>query len=209
MRWVRSERLLGGFLGSLALWALGLSQVQADIITQNQSVTNNGNGTYTWAYTANTALDQTVTKGDYFSILDFKGFTGAHSEPAGWTFSSSFVGPVPQYISVKDDPTLANMTWTYTGTGGLTGPVNLGQFTADSTIGAVGPGTFVGVGTRTDGLLANTKIANFGTESVPLVTTSPVPAGSEIPEPTALAVLGVGLPVALGVWLRRRRKATA
>lgn len=205
MRRVRSVRLLGGFLGTLGLWALGAGQVQADIITQYQSSTLNGKGAYTWSYTANTALDQTVTKGDYFSIVDFQGFTGAHTEPAGWTFSSSPIGPSPQFISVKDDPTIANLTWTYTGTGGLTGPVNLGQFTADSTIGTKGPGTFVGIGTRTDGLLANTKIANFGTESIPVATSSPVPAGSEIPEPTALAVLGVGLPVALGLWMRRRK----
>lgn len=202
-------RLLTGFLASSALVALGASHLRADVIPQLQSVNSAAGGAFTWSYDATTTSSQSVNQGDYFAIMDFKGFTGAHSEPDGWTFSTSLSGPTPTGLIVKDDPTASNLIWTYTGTGSSGPLADLGQFSANSTIGTQGLGTFEALATRTDGINAGSKISNVGPGTVPVSLTPPIPAGGEVPEPTALAVLGLGMPVALGFWLRRKRMAVA
>jgi hypothetical protein len=187
------------------LLALAGGQARADIITQLANVTGSA-GAYNWNYTANVTSNQTAQTGDYFEIRDFNGYNGVHSEPAGWTFVTAMVGPLPTGLLSPDDPTVPDLIWKYTGSSaqGSGGPIGLGTFTAGSTIGTEGIGTFVAQGTRQSGLDAGTKIANIGQELVPFAP--PIPAGGDaVPEPSTLALLGVGLPLALVIARHRHR----
>jgi hypothetical protein len=187
----RRARLLVGVLGGLGFFTLAAGSARADIIAHFGSVTGT-TGNFTWNYTANATSDAAVQTGDYFEIVDFKGFNGTHSQPTGWTFVSSTSGPTPGGISFNDDPAVTNLVWEYTGSSPLTGAMNLGSFTAGSSMNAITTGPMVAQSTVSDGGAAGAKIANLTSTSVPGGIS---PSDTAVPEPTTLALLVVGLPV--------------
>jgi hypothetical protein len=206
---IRTTRLLAGVLGAFGLLVLGTVRTEADVITHLNSVQSVPGG-FNWNYAPNVTVDQKVSPGDYFVIQDFQGYNGTHSEPAGWTLVTPSIGPTPTGVMTKDDPTIPDLVWKYDGTGSapsIAGPASLGQFTAGSTIGAKALGWFVSQGTRSTGVDAGTKISNIGQENIPF--SAPAPAGSEVPEPTTLALFGIGLPLAIAAGRRRRRTMSA
>ena len=104
-------------LSVVALIALvGAPSLRADIIPTFTG-TSPGSGTNTvWNYTINITTYQQVTTGDFFTIYDFGPFVlGSNTQPAGWTFSSSLSASAPPNTSPPNDPTLADLIWTYTG----------------------------------------------------------------------------------------------
>src|SRR4029077_17517763 len=102
-------------LGVLAVGASILA-ARADIIPTLSSVAPAVGG-FTWNYSSNVTVDQTVNAGDFFTIYDFGPFSlGSNTQPVGWTFSSSLVGATPPFVSPTDNPSILNLTWTYTGT---------------------------------------------------------------------------------------------
>src|SRR5207248_2753531 len=92
-----------------------------------------------------TAANGSATGGavfsDYFTVYDFNGYNGTHTEPGGWALSvlggnlgstPGSVVPVP-----ADSATLPNLTWYRTGTSTINGPVaNISGFSAGTTIGS-------------------------------------------------------------------------
>ncbi len=149
------------------------------------------NPNFNWSYTAAVHELQRVEAGDWFTIYDFFGFTGTHTEPAGWVFTSANVGLTPGDVIPVDNPGLPNLTWMYQGNT-ILGPMNLGNFTAVSTSGSVvALGSFSSRATKNvPGLPANgTKVSNVGSVPVP---------GPVIPEPSTMALSGLGL-LGLGV----------
>lgn len=176
------------------------SSVRGDIIPSFAG-TSPGTGTNTvWNYTINITSDQQVTTGDFFTIYDFGPFVmGSNLQPTGWTFSSSLVTTPPTGTNPPDNPTLQNLTWTYTGTTMIPTGTHLGNFSvavATPQFNGAPPtrgGYFAAMATRNDG--GGSKINNVG--QVPV----PVP----IPEPTTLSLLALA---GLGSALRaiRRRK---
>ncbi len=188
-------------LSIVALIALiGVAALRADIIPSFAG-TSPGSGTNTvWNYSINITSDQQVTTGDFFTIYDFGPFIlGSNTQPSGWTFSSSLSTPPPAGTNPPDNPTLANLTWTYTGSATIPTGTNLGGFSvtqATSLFQEVPPtknGYFAAQGTRISS--QGTKINNVG--QIPV----PVP----IPEPTTLSLLALA---GAGSALRaiRRRK---
>lgn len=167
-----------------------ISMARADIIP-SFAFTSAGPGTSTvWNYSINITSDQQVTAGDFFTIYDFGPFiAGSNVQPTGWTFSSSLVTPPPSNTNPPDNPTLENLTWTYTGSTTIPTGTHLGPFAVTQAtsmfqeVPTTRNGFFAAQATRNDG--SNTKINNVG--QVPV----PVP----IPEPTTLSLLalaGVG-----------------
>jgi hypothetical protein len=178
----------------------GLATLRGDIIPSFAG-TSPGTGTNTvWNYTINITSDQQVTTGDFFTIYDFGPFVmGSNLQPSGWTFSSSLVTTPPAGTNPPDNPTLENLTWTYTGTTTIPTGTHLGNFSvtvATSQFDEAPPtrgGYFAAMATRNDG--GGSKINNVG--QVPV----PVP----IPEPTTLSLLALaGVGSALRAIRRRR-----
>jgi len=149
----------------LAMGLLATTSARADIIPSFVGSSPSGNTTV-WSYQIDITVDEQVTSGDFFTIYDFGHFiAGSSVQPSGWTFSSSLVGPTPAGVVPPDDPTLENLTWTYTGT---TIPTSsgIGPFSI-STVGAqVEPslrtGYFAAQATNATSGNPGTKINNVG-----------------------------------------------
>jgi hypothetical protein len=153
-------------------------------------------GGYTWTYRVSLPERARVAPGDFLTIYDFGGFTGTHSQPAGWTFLSPLTGPVPVLIDVPvDNPLVPNLTWRYDGTT-ITTTGDLGDFLAESSDNLRVDGWFASQGTRNDGgPLDGTPISNLAIIPVPLALEP------SVPEPATVGLLAVGM---IGM-LRRRR----
>jgi hypothetical protein len=172
----------------------------ADIIPTVSTVTQYGLN-YNWDYTVNVTVDQNVLSGNYFTIYDF-GTVLASAAPAGWTMSQALTGVTPSLVLPFDDPTVNNVTFTYTGSP-ILGSSILGDFILKTTGGFQVPGQFAGLGTRNSGPQAGSTIANVGMLTVPaisgLLTTAP--------EPSQFLLIGVGLGVLGIIRTRKTRKA--
>ena len=184
-------------LSVIAVTALSFG-ARADIIPTLDSVSNNGNGTFTWNYDARVTLDQKVMTGDFFTIYDFGNIVpGSNTQPAGWTFSSSLVGTTPALVNPTDNPALLNLTWTYAGATTIVGPADLGIFSIQTTTSGSRTGQFAAEATRSTGPQVGTKIDNIGSVTVP------------VPEMSALApmlgICGLGVAgIATSIWRRRQ-----
>jgi hypothetical protein len=184
---------------SLIALVAAVAAVRADIIPSFTGTSAGGGTNTVWNYSINIASGQQVMSGDFFTIYDFGPFVaGSAAQPAGWTFSSSLITAPPANTNPPDNPSLANLTWTY---GGLTIPSNtiLSGFSvtqATSQFQAVPntqSGFFAALATRTDN--GGTKLSNVGR----------VPVPAPIPEPTTLSLLALA-GVGSAVRAIRRRK---
>ncbi len=200
----RLERicLLGGILGGLILLG-GTREAHAELVPIYQGTTAS-DLEFTYNYSLNVGSSVRIETGDFFTIYDFTGFTGEHTTPEGWTFTSENLGLTPPQppgsmdpgVLVNDSPDVPNLTWTYTGTEPLgPGPLALDViFSANSVLPEgrlsfyAGRGTRFAPGTQTDG----TKTANAGLTTVP------------VPEPVSMALLGFGGVLAVNFFRRRR-----
>ncbi len=174
--------------------------VRGDIIPSFVGATPSGGNTV-WGYQINITTDQQVTTGDFFTIYDFGAFiAGSNAQPSGWTFSSSLLGPTPSATNPPDDPTLQNITWTYSGPT-LASNTSAGPFSV-STVGTqpspvpLRDSYFAAQATRSTGANIGTKINNVG--RIPVPTT--------VPEPTTLSLIALGAAGAAIRALRRRRQ---
>jgi hypothetical protein len=131
----------------LFMFALGARDAAATGITlTNGSVSADG-AQFSWEYTGTLAAGSYLTAGDFFTIFDFAGLrllpTAPFPDGGIWIFSSSNAGPCPVadtfVCAFGDDPTIPNITWTYTGSavlGSATTTTLLPLFRADSIFGA-------------------------------------------------------------------------
>jgi hypothetical protein len=158
----------------------GILIARGDIIPTLDSVTGSSPN-FTWNYSANVTVDQTVKSGDFFTIYDFSSIMPTTTtQPAGWTFST-------------DNPNLWNLTWTYNGSTPINGSAALGVFTAVTSTDQLKAGQFTAQGTKSNDP-TGTKISNIGAVSVP------------VPESTALfPLIGVCAAAAFSTFLRRQR----
>jgi hypothetical protein len=176
----------------LALIGAGMLAARGDIIPSLDSITGSSPN-FTWNYTANVTVNETVNHGDFFTIYDFSSIMPTvHSEPTGWTFSTSLMGPTPANVTPHDDPTLWNITWAFSGTTPLVGSAVLGTFSVGAGTNQTKLGQFASQATRSsDG----TQINNIGNVSVP------------VPEPSALLPIVVVCAAAVSSTLLRRQRA--
>lgn len=164
---------------------------------------------FTYSYGVILPSDYAVKDGDFFTVYDFHGFTaGSNSEPAGWDFGTSMLGPNPPHISPTDNAAIVNLTWTYHGPT-ITGPGALGNFSASSTLGP--QSMDADFASQDHRLIDGAAVGNFTTTSAPEPLGDGGPDGGDggvkqTPEPATLAILGCGLPL-LGFVVRLRRRA--
>jgi hypothetical protein len=177
-----------------------------------------------YTYSVLLTSDVHLKTGDSFTIYDFAGFTGQVSMPSNFQLDPNPMGPSYSGVTPTDDPTIANLTFIYTGPDGLNlngsgSGLLLGEFSAYSTytgVGSVGSGLFTSVSNRdTDGvqefnITALSKPIGPGTVTPPPVVpevpenpTLPPPLSSEeTPEPSTLLLASLALPMAARRLLR-------
>jgi hypothetical protein len=186
-------------LGILALLS-GAGTVCADINVNFASTSSTSNSTL-WNYTINVTSFQEAHPGDFFTIYDFGNIIPASNvQPAGWTFSTSLLGPTPAQINAPDNPAILNLTWTYNGPIIPSSTLGIGPFQ----VAISGPGRiqsqntyFSGQGTMSTGPSAGSVIGNIGRVVVP----------TDVPEPAAFALIaGIGGLGLVGRALVRRRR---
>jgi hypothetical protein len=169
-------------------------------------------GNFRWTYSVVLPTDMKLQAGNYFTIYDFGSYIPGSANvtspfpddsAAGlWTVSTTNLGPTPAMLNPEDDPNAANITWTYNGPEIPSGKVTLGNFSATSTFGESQSSFFTATNPRAvDGVVDS----NITETITPIGTDTPPPPG--VPEPTTLALAGLGLPL-LGVarWVRRNKK---
>jgi hypothetical protein len=189
------------FAAAVAAVALG-SQAQAGLLPVSVTITPEG-GNFRWTYAIVLPTDMKLQSGNFFTIIDFFGHVpGGESQPENWLLSVSGDGGRPGRLTPDDDETIPNLTWTYTGPTIPSGQIGLGNFWAYSVNGQAKEDFFVAENNRTsDGLIDR----NITDVNVPFGEDIPPPSG--VPEPTTLALAGLGLPlIGLTRWARRRKQ---
>ena len=184
---MRKACVLGLVLfGSISFIARG------DIIPTLSSVTGSSPN-FTWNYSANVTVDETINTGDFFTIYDFGTIApGSNTQPTGWTFSQALVGPTPSLVLSADNPSILNLTWTYNGAAPITGSAALGMCSVITSTDQLKVGQFTAEATRSSAN-AGTKVDNIGAVSVP------VPESSSL-----LPIIGVFVAAALSRLVRRQ-----
>src|SRR3989440_12685751 len=149
---MRKACILGLVLfGSVSFVARG------DIIPTLSSITGSSPN-FTWNYSANVTVDETINAGDFFTIYDFGSIApGSNTQPTGWTFSQALIGPTPPLVNATDNPSILNLTWTYTGSTPISGSAALGIFSVITSTDQLKGGQFSGEATRNSGPNAGTK----------------------------------------------------
>jgi hypothetical protein len=193
------KRIAVGLIGLAATIVVG----RADIIPSFLSQTSTGgpNPNTVFSYSANITDEQSATSGDYFTIYDFGSIVpNSNVQPAGWVFSEQLVGPTPGGTKPTDNPSIMNLTWTYTGST-ILGTSAAGKGIGPFSVTVLGPpnevlgsSMFAAQGTLASGPNAGSKVGNVGTIPVPI----------PVPEPSVLALLAVA---GAGLLASARRKS--
>jgi hypothetical protein len=157
------------------------------------------NGAFTWNYSGTVFSGETVTQGSFFTIYDFGNFnSNSNVQPADWKFTTGTSGITPIGTpTVKDDPSIPNLTWTYTGLTSITGANvigNLGTFSVITNTNQIRDGEFAAQATST-----NQGSADFTQRNVGV----PIPEAS-----TLLPILSIcGAAIVAGIPSVLRRKS--
>ncbi len=194
--------------------AMSAGSANAGLLPVSVTVQPEANN-FRWTYSVVLPTNMSLQAGNYFTIYDFAGYvpgsatvTSAGPDPSYskyWSVSTSLTGPTPSGLTPSDNPNIENLTFTYNGPTIPQGQLSLANFSADSTFSNTGTGSFAGTNPRAaDGITDN----NLTDTNVPVGTSIPGPVGT--PEPTTLALAGLGLPLlGLARLLRRKGQAVA
>lgn len=181
------------FAAAVAAIAVANS-AQAGIIPASVTVTP-ADGNFQWTYSVVLPTNMMLQAGNYFTIYDFGGLVpGSIVAPDGWTVSISNTTTPPSGLFPNDNPNVSNLTFTYHGPT-IEGQVGLGNFWAVSTSGQ----------SVTTDFTAQNPQASTGDIDRNIVSTQAPSAGPVVPEPTTLALAGLGLPL-IGVARALRKK---
>jgi hypothetical protein len=199
-------------LFAAAVVAIGVSApAQAGLLPVSVSVQPEA-GNFRWTYSVVLPTDMQLQAGNYFTIYDFGGYVAGSAnvtspfppDAAGfWELTVGNLGPTPAMLNPEDDPNIENLTWTYTGpTINTGGKETLGNFAATSLYEDSQLSFFTGTNPRaSDGVIDS----NITETLTPVGKILPPPSG--VPEPTTLALAGLGLPfVGVARWIRRKKK---
>lgn len=204
------RRLMGAGLAVAALAVLGSSTARAGFAPDFLGTSPSGSNTafnYNLVFTTVAAADRLqsgttippatpgdVGSEDFLTIYDIPGIVSA-TAGSGFSVSIQFVGINGPATAPADDPTLANVTFHYTGAT-VTADTTFTGFNIVSSFSGIGVDAYTSQFTDNSGIDINEKIGEVGTTTVPVV-----------PEPASVALTTLG---ALGcLALFRRRKARA
>ncbi|HEV3386409.1 MAG TPA: PEP-CTERM sorting domain-containing protein [Gemmata sp.] len=169
-------------------------------------------GNFSWTYSVVLPTNVQLQAGDYFTVYDFSGYvkgtatvTSAYpsaANAANWSVAASLTPQIPAHLNPVDNTTIPSLTWTYNGpTINPAGQVTLGNFSAISMYKASTTGYFTATSTVTTNGQTD---ANITETLIPTGSSAGAPPG--VPEPTTLALAGLGLPFIGFVRSIRRKK---
>jgi len=186
-----------------AVAAVAVSQTaSAGIIPASVTVTPDG-GNFRWTYAAVLPTNLLLQSGNYFTIYDVGGLVpGTISAPSGWAATTGIGVAVPPGLNPHDPGTAPDITFKYTGPT-VTGQVGLGNFMFDSTIGKGSTLTWTASNVNASSLVPDYNITQTTGPAAPVSHGGNPPPG--VPEPTTLALAGLGLPI-IGAFRRWRKK---
>ncbi len=145
----------------------------------------------------------TLVAGDQITIYDVKGLTSLSQISLTGPFSATvqYTGLTPSGLAPSDDPTIENVTITYTGAAHVTSdtPFTDALKITDPGYSGVVLGTFTSTDEKTSGPATGTTLKTLGGVSIP----------NAVPEPASLTLMGLGLAGAAALKRRRARKAQA
>jgi hypothetical protein len=145
-------------------------------------------------------LVQCNPEGTFFTIYDIPGYVSA-SAPTNWTASTQLIGVTPSTINGSfDDPTLVNVTFTYTGPEVIAGTSGI-AFTSFQIVSTDDALNLNGVYSA-----QATETSNGDTDQTDGTVTIPGVGGvTTTPEPGTLVLFGSGLLGIAGLIRRRAR----
>ena len=156
-------------------------------------------GGFTWNYSGTVFTGETITNGSFFTIYDFGSILpNSNAQPTGWTFSSSLVGTTPVGTpTVGDNPSIPNLTWTYTGApiSGTNVIGNLGIFSVVSATNQTRDGEFAAQAISTAQGSPDFTQRNIGVPVPEAATLLPI-----------LSVCGAAIASGIPTILRRRKQ---
>jgi hypothetical protein len=155
---------------------------------------------FRWTYSVVLPTDMKLQSGNYFTIYDVSGLVpGTIQAPPNWTASVSDTITPPAGLHPHDNAAIPDVTFTYNGPTVATGQLGLGNFWFDSTSGT---------STTVDFTAQNPQVSTGNTDRNIVSTLGPAPVGSVsgVPEPTTMALAGLGLPLIGASRLLRRKK---
>ena len=180
-------------LGVVLTFAL-TGQAAAGLLPVHCNVTPEG-ADFRYTYSIQLQSGAVMQPGDYFTIFDFAGLTPQPvAQPPGFDYATANSGPVPSKLNPVDNGGVANLTWTYQGDP-VTGPADLGNFSAVSQYGQQTDGDFAAQTHRQVDGHVNTNVTD---------TRVPVPSPPGVAEPSSFLLVLFGLPLAL-LLVRARR----
>lgn len=195
-RWIFTALAVAALTAAPRDAMAGLVPVQVSVVPDG------GNHRYTYAILLPT--EAVLRSGDYFTIYDFDGFVHGSDMVSGtphaadWSFAANPTGPTPTGVLPDDSVAILNLSWTYHGPEiNIDSSMGLGNFWAYS----IYPDTTQSWFTASTGTSYGVTDNNITPTYVP-VPTAPPPA---VPEPSALLLAGLGLPL---VGLARRTSRT-
>jgi hypothetical protein len=203
---IRRTQITRLFAAAVAALAI-TGTTRAGILPVTVTVTPEA-GNYRWTYSISLPTDMKLQAGDYFTIYDFGGLVAGSqfatpTDVGGtWEISTANAGPIPLGLNPDDDAAIPNLTFKYTGPVIPEGKVGLGNFGAASTVGTNSLTDFTAQNRQVStGELDRNIVDTFapGPPDVP-----PPPSG--VPEPTTLALAGIGLPLLAAARRFRSKK---
>lgn len=186
-----------------AIVAATLAAPGSAAILTLQNVSANGPGDFTFNYQATLGPDEGVRAGDTMVIFDFAGYISG-SIFSGANFAASVQNSSPSALLTpgqNDDPTIANLVFTYTGPDFRTGagplpPFDFPSIGARSVFSNLGLDAFYSLTTKNNPAAERASpIYTLGSITVPRPTAVPEPAT------WAMMIGGFGL---AGAAMRRR-----